>query len=205
MKDSYKIKSTNIPLFTLIVFAGIISIFIFLFFKIFGWSGLPGLIVLSTLWLLITISIFLMFPKRNDGLIIDDFGLHIIHIGQNLNISWPEIEKVGFQTIAAKRIGVLEVFPYLAISLKNAIALNNTKSSSEFGFLQKKTDFNAYMDQKDVSNLYISMKFAIEADSDLPNYLSTKTTFINQLKPLIKADNIQFYQEIINNNFTDTN
>lgn len=204
MKNSYKIKSTNIPLFTLIVFAGIISIFILLFFKLFGWSGWPGLSVLSALWLLIMVSIAIIFPKRNNGLIIDDLGLHIIHIGQNLNISWTEIEKVGFQAIAAKRMGVLEIFPYLAISLKNAIALNNTNSSSEFGFLLKKSDFNSYMDQKDVSDLYISMKFAVEADSDLPSYLSTKTTFVNQLKPLVKADNVQFYQEIINNNFNNS-
>ena len=85
----------------------------------------------------------------------------------------------------------------MAIGLNDTSKIADLKSSREFGFLQKKTDLASYMEQKDVMDLYVSMKFVTEKESNLQTFLSGKTIFETKLKPLVKTDNINEYNDVL--------
>jgi len=147
-----------------------------------------GLIFLTALWLIPLYVIVKYFKFQKDNLIVDNSGLRLSFSGQKIEFGWEEVNKVGFQAITAKRMGAQEIFPYLAIELKNTSKIENLKSSPEFGFLQKRKDLGLYSDQKDVLDIYISMRFASEGDSGLLGFLSAKSPFIKELNPLVRVN-----------------
>lgn len=188
MKNNYKIPTLELPFMPLMfIFFVFCTFFIYFFFKAFGWSGWPGLIVMGIIWFLILFVIVKYFQTRNEGLIINDSGLFLSFNGQEVHFDWEEVKKIGFQAILTpKSFGVAEAIPYLAVELKDSSSISVLKSSREFGFLQKKNDLVLYVDQKDVLDLYISLKSASERDSDLSAYLSTKTLLVEKLNNLSK-------------------
>lgn len=188
MKNNYKIPALKIPFLPLMfIFFVLITFVIYFFFKAFGWSGWPGLVLLILLWLLFIYPIIRYFQTFNEGLVINKAGLFLTVNSQKVELTWEEINKVGFQAIMTpESFGMGEVIPYLAVELKDNSKISVLRSSREYGFLQKKSDFISFVDQKDVLDLYISMRFASEKDSDLPAFLSSKILFIEKLNNLNK-------------------
>lgn len=192
MKNKYKIPALKIPFLPLMfTFFVLCTFFICFFFKAFGWSGWPGLALLMLLWLLSAYPIIRYFQTLNEGLIINKAGLFLTINGQKVELTWEEISKIGFQAmITPESFGIKETRPYLAVDLRDNSKITVLKSSHEFGFLQKKNDLISFMDQKDILDLYISMRFASEKDSDLLAFLSSKISFVEKLNNLNKKQQI---------------
>lgn len=213
MKNNYKISTSNIQFpFLLISIFGLI-VFSIILYSIASspsqtgivsgseWTKFLGLGFGALLWILFAFPIFIYIRSYKEGLIINDDGLKLSYKGQKVEFNWEEIEKIGFQAIVAKRMGIYEAIPYLAIDLKDGSKITVLKSSREFGFLQKKNDLASYMDQKDVLDLYISIKFASKNDSSLLDFLLTKSIYVQKLKPLIKTNDIAEYLMVLEDNF----
>ncbi|MEK9208777.1 MAG: hypothetical protein AAB910_01730 [Patescibacteria group bacterium] len=200
---NYKIPTLKLPFIPLIfLFFLLCTLFIYFFFRASGWSGWPGLSVLVLLWVMFASLIYTFIKTYKEGLIINNEGFNLSYKGQKVEFNWEEIEKIGFQAIIAKRMGIYEIIPYLTIELKDNSKIMTLKSSREFGFLQKKIDLSSYMDQKDVLDLYISMKFASDNDSSMADFLSNRPNFIKKMIPIIKTSNEEEYKMILKDNFT---
>ncbi len=202
MKNNFKVPALKIPFLKLMFFMVIlIPVMAYYFLSTFGMSGLPSILTLIIIWLMPLFLVVKYFQTKNDDLIINNDKLTLTMNVQKIDFAWEEIEKIGFQGISAKRMGLLETIPYLAIKLKDYSKIETLKSSPEFGFIQKRIDLSLYMNQEDVLDLYLSMRFASEKDYDLLDFLSTKSSFIKKINPLVKTNEKKVYDDILSKNF----
>lgn len=202
IQNRYKLPASKIPflplMFIMLLFLPPLA---YTFLKVFGWDGWPGIVVLAILWLLALYVTVQHFRTKRDCLIIDTDGLTLSASGQKIEYIWEDIKKAGFQSVIAKRMGVWEACIYLVLGLSNTSRIGSLKSSPEFGFLQKRSDLTQYLNQSDIFDLYISMRFASKNDSGLLNLLKTKSNFIQKLNPLVKSLNYEEYKKVLDEYF----
>ncbi len=184
MNKIYKVPSIKVDFLPALVIFFIIYTTIGFYF-ITSLNTAPILAYFS-FWLLFLSPLVIWFVSRNKNLKITDSGIYVSMNNDKLDLKWEDIEKIGFQAISAKRIGVTEVFPYLAIKLKDVNKITELKSTKEFGFLLKKVDLANYNNQSDILDLYISMQHASEKYSDMPQFLSSRANFITKLPEITK-------------------
>lgn len=144
---------------------------------------------------LLILSIYL--KTRDEYVEINDQEIAIHQHKTILHIAWSQIQNIGFQAITARRMGILEIHPHLAISLPNRSIVNDLKSSQEPGFIQKKQDLGKYMNSNDTHDLYINMQYAQNSNQDLLGLLSSKIGFSKSLPPLIKTADTHEYERIL--------
>lgn len=139
MQKTYKIPSLKLPFIPLIfTFFAAVTFLVYFYLKNIGLDGWPGLIILFLIWFGLFYSIIVYFQTRNDDLSVDDNGLKLRYKKALLYFNWDEINKIGFQTISSKRMGVQETTPYLAIRLNDSTKLQTLKISIQ-NYLENKS------------------------------------------------------------------
>lgn len=201
MLEKYIIVSRKLPFFPLVIGELILlPLFCYLQFPI---VGIPGEIVLFIFWLLSLLGVFFHIKGYKNRVEISENGISFYKGNVLINLGWDEINELGFQVSVAKRIWIYEGIPYLALNLIDSSRdkLNLLSSSNEFGFIQKKNDFDKYL-AKEKLDLYVSMKMTEDKDSGLINLLSSKSGFKKNISPLVKTSDQAEYAKVIKNNFT---
>lgn len=135
--------------------------------------------------LLFIIPIIMFMVNIKNGVFMSEEGFKISYLGKKIFLNWNDIKKVGFQAIVSKKSNWGQVvIPYLAIDLKDDTKIIDLKSSKMYGFLLKKEDLKSFSDNENISSLYVSCKELAESNSNLPDFLANKVSFIANLKPI---------------------
>ncbi len=213
-KDFYiypkpKIKKALIVLFLICLF-GIILMTYFLYKSYLAPTNFvtssPNNLSLISLVFITLLSLVFIYPVidyffNRNGLFINIEGLSITFDHMTFNLKWDDINQIGFQAlISEESFGIRETIPYLVLRLKDISKINFIKNHKEFSFIQKKDDLNRFIQQKDILDLYISLKFTEDSDLSLYNLVKSRSTYVDNLKPLIKTTSEDEYNSILKEN-----
>jgi len=152
-------------------------------------------------WLLFIFPLVYYFLNQN-RLIINTNGLSIMFGGKTYYFGWNEVSKIGIQALVSpKSLGIMEIFLYLAINLKDKLKINDIKNHKEFDLIQKKDDLKNFRHQEDILDLYVSLRFTEDSDPPFLDFLKNKSTFVEHLKPLVRTDSEDEYNSVLKENF----
>ncbi len=197
VKFSLSKKNLFISSIFLVIILPIVAYFSYPSVGIFGVS-FWGLLWLLFLWGIIfylkNLKVYCEVTKQDikisDGKYIAKFDL-------------SEITEINTQLLISKRMGVYEAQPYLVLKLvdegKEKLAL--LTSSREYGFIQKEDSITKYMGE-DRGDVYVAMRTLEE--EKLNGIKSLLGNSLTPLKPLVKTNSQDEYNEILSKNAITT-
>lgn len=197
VKFSLSKKNLFISSIFLVIILPIVAYFSYPSVGIFGVS-FWGLLWLLFLWGIIfylkNLKVYCEVTKQDikisDGKYIAQFAL-------------PEIADINTQLLISKRMGVYEAQPYLVLKLvdESKEKLTLLTSSREYGFIQKEDSITKYMGEER-GDVYVAMRTLEEVKlNDIKNLLGKPLT---PLKPLVKTNSPEEYNEVVSRNAMPT-
>ncbi len=193
IKFSLSKKNLLIPSILLVIVLPFIAYFSYPSIGIFGVS------FWGLLWLLFLSGIIFYLRNLKIYCEISNQDIKISDGREVVSFNLSEVIDVNTQLLISKRMGVYEAQPYIVLKLANESKdkLTSLSSSKEYGFIQKIDNITNYMGENK-GDIYIAIR-TLEEDK-LNGIKGLLGKSLEPLKPLVKTNNQEEYDEVLNKN-----